>query len=175
MNYLDSDLAVAVIVTGLVYSLVFFFTVGPLLALIYSMLFSGLHQKREIKLHEKRISASMNTMNGDILTTLQKPFTISDVKSCGLVIANVTVAPSWAQALYAWIKSLFGGNINSYTRILRFGRNEVLQKLREQAMLQGWKEVINVRIETANVMVKRRGQNNGSGSLEFVAYGTGIK
>ena len=55
-------------------------------------------------------------------------------------------------------------------------RAEVLQRLREQALGEGWNEVINVRVETSMVMNKvKGGQQNKLGTLEFVAYGTGVK
>ena len=51
-----------------------------------------------------------------------------------------------------------------------------MQRLREQALGEGWNEVINVRVETSMVMNKVKGkQQNKMGTLEFVAYGTGIR
>ena len=74
------------------------------------------------------------------------------------------------------IKSFFGGQIKSYDKVLAYGRAEVLQRLREQALGEGWTEIINVRIETSMVMNKvKGGQQNKIGTLEFLAFGTGIR
>ena len=51
-----------------------------------------------------------------------------------------------------------------------------MQRLREQALGEGWNEIINVRVETSMVMNKvKGGQQNKMGTLEFLAYGTGIR
>ena len=91
-------------------------------------------------------------------------------------MANISVGPSWWQLFLGGIKSFFGGQIQSFDKILAYGRNEVMQRLREQALGEGWNEVINVRVETSMVMNKvKGGQQNKMGTLEFVAYGTGIR
>ena len=91
-------------------------------------------------------------------------------------MANISVGPSWWQLFLGGIKSIFGGQIQSFDKILAYGRNEVMQRLREQALGEGWNEVINVRVETSMVMNKVKGkQQNKMGTLEFVAYGTGIR
>ena len=59
---------------------------------------------------------------------------------------------------------------------MAFGRNEAMQRLREQAIVEGWDEVVNVRVETSMVMNKiKGGKQNKMGTLEFLAYGTGIR
>ena len=146
------------------------------LAFIYSMLFAWIHQSgREKKLlaREQRV-ASM--IGGDNIHTLSSPMNLENISRCGLVMTNITVAPSWWQLFVGGIKSIFGGQIQSYDKVLAYGRAEVMQRLREQALGEGWSEVINVRVETSMVMNKVRGGNqNKLGTLEFVAYGTGIQ
>ena len=113
---------------------------------------------------------------GDNIHTLSKPINIEKVSSAGLVMTNITVSPSWWQLFLGNIKSLFGGQIKSYDKVLAYGRAEVLQRLREQALGEGWTEIINVRVETSMVMNKvKGGQQNKIGTLEFLAFGTGIK
>jgi uncharacterized protein YbjQ (UPF0145 family) len=63
-----------------------------------------------------------------------------------------------------------------YDRVLAYGRQEVIQRLRENAKEQGWEEIVNVRMETAAIMQTTGGKDsNKRGVLEFVAYGTGIR
>ena len=72
-------------------------------------------------------------------------------------MTNITVSPSWWQLFLGGIKSIFGGQIQSYDKVLRYGRAEVMQRLREQALGEGWSEIINVRVETSMVMNKVKG------------------
>ena len=155
---------------------VILFVAFPSLAFIYSMLFARFHQSSEQKKLLARESFVMQTLGKDNLVTLSKPFPERDINSTGLVMSNVTVAPSWWQLFLGSIRSIFGGNIVSYDKMLAFGRSEVMQRLREQAIAEGWDEVVNVRVETSMVMNKiKGGKQNKMGTLEFLAYGTGIR
>lgn len=146
------------------------------LAFIYSMLFGGLHQssyQKKLLVREKRVA---QLVGGDNIHTLSRPINLENISQCGLVMTNITVAPSWWQLFIGQIKSIFGGQIKSFDKVLTYGRAEVMQRLREQALGEGWSEVINVRVETSMVMNKvKGGQQNKLGTLEFVAYGTGIR
>ena len=115
----------------------------------------------------------MNLTGKDILNTQSQPFIVSEISSSSMIAVNVTMGTSWAQSFFASIKSLFGMNLQSFSKVLAYGRNEALQRLREQAMKEGWKEVINVRIETAQIMGKA--DTDSGGFFEIIAYGTGIK
>ncbi|MEL0101261.1 MAG: heavy metal-binding domain-containing protein [Euryarchaeota archaeon] len=156
-------------------SLLFFLFVFliPILGFIYSLLFSSAHQNSGIKKLEKRKAATMNLTGKDILNTQSQPFIVSEISSSSMIAVNVTMGTSWAQSFFASIKSLFGMNLQSFSKVLAYGRNEALQRLREQAMKEGWKEVINVRIETAQIMGKA--DTDRGGFFEIIAYGTGIK
>ena len=160
----------------IIYAIIFLFSAFFPAAFIYSMLFGWLHEsKRSEKLvaREQRVVAMSG---GDNIHTLSKPISIETVSSAGLVMTNITVSPSWWQLFLGNIKSLFGGQIKSYDKVLAYGRAEVLQRQREQAIGEGWSEVINVRVETSMVMNKvKGGQQNKIGTLEFLAFGTGIK
>lgn len=152
------------------------FIVFPFFAFIYSMLFARLHQSKAIKSLLAREANIMHQLGGDNLHTLSKPIPDRKINESGLVIANITVAPSWWQLFLGGIRSIFGGNIVSFDKVLAYGRSEVMQRLREQAIGEGWDEVLNVRVETSMVMNKiKGGKQNKMGTLEFLAYGTGIR
>lgn len=160
----------------IIYVIIAIFILFFPLAFIYSMLFGWLHEsKRSKKLiaREQRVAAASG---GDNIHTLSSPIKLDKVSSAGLVMTNITVSPSWWQLFLGNIKSMFGGQIKSYDKVLAYGRAEVMQRLREQALGQGWTEIINVRVETSMVMNKvKGGQQNKIGTLEFLAFGTGIK
>lgn len=152
------------------------FIVFPFFAFIYSMLFARLHQSKAIKSLLVREANVMQQLGEDNLHTLSNPITDRKINESKLLIANITVGPSWWQLFLGGIRSIFGGNIVSFDKILAYGRSEVMQRLREQAIGEGWDEVLNVRVETSMVMNKiSGGKLNKKGTLEFLAYGTGIR
>jgi uncharacterized protein YbjQ (UPF0145 family) len=146
------------------------------LAFIYSMLFGWIHEsgrQKKLLAREQRVAG---IIGGDNIHTLSTPINLDKISQCGLVMTNITVSPSWWQLFLGGIKSIFGGQIQSFDKVLAYGRAEVMQRLREQAIGEGWSEIINVRVETSMVMNKvKGGQQNKMGTLEFLAYGTGIR
>ena len=142
------------------------FTVFPSLAFIYSMLFARFHQSKALNELLARENVVMKQLGGDNLHTLSKPISDRKINKSGLLMSNITVAPSWWQLFLGSIRSIFGGNIVSFDKVLAFGRSEVMQRLREQAIGEGWDEVLNK---------VKGGKQNKMGTLEFVAYGTGIR
>ena len=171
-EFVDTE---SVIVLALILIVVVFVAFFPL-GFIYSMLFAWIHQSRRAKkllVREQRVAG---VVGGDNIHTLSSPINLEKISQCGLVMTNITVAPSWWQLFIGGIKSIFGGQIQSYDKVLAYGRAEVMQRLREQALGEGWSEIINVRVETSMVMNKvKGGQQNKIGTLEFLAYGTGIR
>lgn len=146
------------------------------LAFIYSMLFGWIHESSRQKKLLAREQKVAGIVGGDNIHTLSTPISLENISQCGLVMTNITVSPSWWQLFLGSIKSIFGGQIQSYDKVLAYGRAEAMQRLREQALGEGWSEIINVRVETSMVMNKvKGGQQNKMGTLEFLAYGTGIR
>ncbi len=156
--------------------LVFLFVVFPFFAFSYSMIFARFHHANYQKKLLERETRVMKQLGKDNLSTLSKPIPERNIKQAGLVVSNITVAPSWWQLFLGSIRSIFGGKIVSFDKVLAYGRSEVMQRLREKAIVEGWEEVVNVRVETSMVMNKvKGGKPNKMGTLEFLAYGTGIR
>ena len=171
-EFLSSEPVWLLVIYGIIFIFVAFFP----LAFIYSMLFAWMHQSSKQKKLLAREQKVAGMVGGDNIHTLSKPINMDSISKAGLVMTNITVSPSWWQLFLGGIKSLFGGQIQSYDKVLAYGRSEVLQRLREQALGEGWTEIINVRVETSMVMNKvKGGQQNKIGTLEFLAYGTGIR
>ena len=103
--------------------------------------------RKNYSLGEQKVAG---IVGGDNIHTLSTPINLDNISQCGLVMTNITVSPSWWQLFLGSIKSIFGGQIQSYDKVLAYGRAEVMQRLREQALGEGWSEIINVRVETSN-------------------------
>ena len=152
----------------LFYPLVIF---GPI---IFSWVAGNMYQNGKLKSAEDRTNAFLNHHMKDIVSNLKNPFPETTIQTSGLVIANISIGPSWWQMTAGGIKSIFGGKLGTYERVMHLGRMEVMQRLREEAIRQGWDEVINVRLDTATVKSNQNGKNKSS-AFEIFAYGTGIK
>ena len=115
-----------------------------------------------------------SAQRGDVLSTLSKPLSGKKVKQTQLVLANVVMSPSWIQILIGGILSLFGGEINVFTKMVDWSRREAKQRLREEVEASDFDEVINMRLETT-IMTKTKGGKDKTTGVEILAYGTAIK
>ncbi len=145
---------------------------GPLMFL-YGAIFSGRNLDKRMSDIVLREGASMDHFGKDPLSTLKGDHIVGGVNETGLVYASIVFAPSHWQLLIAWINQLFGGRIDVLHRVISVGRAEAKQRLREQAQESGWDDVLNVRIDTAEMTPPS--SPRGTKAVEVFAYGTGIK
>ena len=161
--------AVGAFIGWIVVGLVLLFTIGPwVLSMIATFLYQP-SQRKKLLAREAAFAAT-----GDTLTTLKKPFGDKEIKEFSMVTANVVMSPSWVQMWIGSIITLFGGEINVFTKIVDWARREAKQRLREQVAEAGFDAVINVRFETT-VMSRTRGGKDRTSGVEILAYGTAIK
>lgn len=145
------------------------FTVLPwTLSLIATLLYQPSKKKALLKREQN------TALSGDALSTLRKPLGNREVREYRVMMANVVMSPSWVQMFIGWFKSIFGGEINVYTKIVDWARREAKQRLREQVAEAGFDEVINMRIETS-VLTKTSKSDDRTAGVEILAYGTAIK
>ncbi len=146
------------------------FSIGPLL---FSWLYGNHYQKQKVNQLVKRESAFLTQHGRDNIHSISNLIPPKPIANCGLVMANISVGTSWWQTMIGRLHGIIGGNITMFDRVLNYGRKEALQRLREQALQQGWDNVINVRLETSRIVSS---SNQGkSSAFEILAYGTGIK
>ena len=153
----------------IIVAMVLLLTIGPWLISIIATFVYQPGQKKKLLARETAFAAK-----GDTLTTLKKPFGDKEIKEFSLVSANVVMSPSWVQMWIGSIITLFGGEINVFTKIVDWARREAKQRLREQVADAGYDAEINVRFETT-VMSRTRGGKDRTSGVEILAYGTAIK
>ena len=153
--------------TVLIWGIILAFSLGPFL---FSWLVGNWHQKRITA----RLLERETALPRDNLSTLKTPVSGKAIARSQLLITNVVSAPSHWQLFLAGIKSIFGGNIKHLDLMLDWGRSEAQQRLRELASELGFDDVINLRMETSTISMNKGGKQKG-GSVEILAYGTGIK
>jgi uncharacterized protein YbjQ (UPF0145 family) len=90
-----------------------------------------------------------------------------------VVWAGVVYGPSHWHLLIGWINNLAGGSVDIFQKVISAGRAEAMQRLRENALRDGWEDVINVRIDTSDMTPQ--GARKSIKAVEVFAYGTGVK
>ncbi len=88
------------------------------------------------------------------------------VKTLGLVRGSTIRARNVGVDILALLKTLIGGEIGTYTKMLNDAREEALNRMKEEAEKQGADAVIGTRFSTSTIM---------GGAAEIMAYGTAVK
>ena len=124
------------------------FSFGPTLG---SWLIGNWHQGRIIG----RLAAEEKALNDSgaahPVSNLSTPSRTDKVETSMLVMTSISVGPSWWQMMLGGWKNFFGGRIESYDKMLGYGRRRVLHDMRKEALQAGYDEIINVRVETSMV------------------------
>jgi uncharacterized protein YbjQ (UPF0145 family) len=68
--------------------------------------------------------------------------------------------------IFAGLKSIVGGEIEEYTKLMAQAREQAIKRMKADAEVLGADAIINVRFTTAQVM---------QGASEILAYGTAVK
>jgi uncharacterized protein YbjQ (UPF0145 family) len=87
------------------------------------------------------------------------------VRVLGLVQGNSVRARHLGHDIWAFIKTIFGGEIRSYTDLLTYTRKQATDNMVAEAQTLGANAVVNVRYNTASIM---------NGAAEILAYGTAV-
>ena len=139
---------------------------------LYGVFFSESNMRKRMDSIVQREGASIEHF-GKTPIDLRGLNIIGGISESGLVYASFVYSPSHWQLLIARINQLFGGRIDVMHRVISVGRAEAKQRLREQAQAAGWEDVLNVRIDTAEMTPPTNPK--GTKAVEIFAYGTGIK
>ena len=106
------------------------------------------------------------------ITNIGAKTPIPEADRAKLFVGSVVVSSDYFKTFVASWMQLFGGRISIFETILERGRREAILRMKEQAMKWGASQVVNVRLETAQL----NGENGGGLiALEVIAYGTGVQ
>lgn len=112
-------------------------------------------------------SADLEHRPGDmpVLTLLDAPtgYRVAEVK--GLVRGNTIRARHVGNDIMAGLKSLFGGELAEYTKLMAESREQALDRMRAEAVARGANAILGLQITTSMVM---------QGSAEILCYGTAV-
>ena len=101
-----------------------------------------------------------------IVTTQDEPCEYELVETLGLVRGNTIRARHVGKDILAGLRTLIGGEITEYTKMLGESREQALDRMLAAASKLGADAVVCVRFTTSAVL---------QGSAELLAYGTAVK
>lgn len=127
-------------------------------------------EKKHYKSIRKR---ERNTLHVPLVTFGAKS-SLPEASEAALFVGSVVISVDYFKRISAALRNLVGGRVIVYESLLDRGRREALLRMKEHAITWGAKQVVNVRLETATIG-GRSGDNQKLGSVEVIAYGTGIK
>jgi uncharacterized protein YbjQ (UPF0145 family) len=87
------------------------------------------------------------------------------IKVLGLVQGNTVRARHVGRDVLAILRSLVGGEVGQYSRLLIESREQALDRMTQQATEMGANAVVNLRFATSMIM---------TGAAEMLAYGTAV-
>ncbi|ABR55516.1 protein of unknown function DUF74 [Methanococcus vannielii SB] len=101
-----------------------------------------------------------------MLTTTQDKFEDFEIeKTIGLVRGNTIRTKNIGYDLVASLRTIVGGEIPEYTKMMNESREEAFKRMIQEAQMLGADAVVGLRFGTSSVL---------PGSAEFLCYGTAV-
>lgn len=116
-------------------------------------------QREELELKEKE-SAALRNMQLLSIETIP-----ADMKPLGLVRGSTARSKNAISDLGAGLKSIVGGELVAYTKLMADAREQAIQRMKEDAVRMGAEMIVGVRFSSATVDV---------GAAEIIAWGTAL-
>jgi uncharacterized protein YbjQ (UPF0145 family) len=101
-----------------------------------------------------------------IITTQDQLVGYCIVDTLGLVRGNTIRARHVGNDILAGLRSIVGGEITEYTKMMAESREQALDRMTDEAQQLGANAIVAMRLTTSPVM---------QGSAELLAYGTAVK
>lgn len=89
-----------------------------------------------------------------------------------LVNGHVVIASDYFKNFASSLRSLIGGNLGNYEKLIDRGRREAIIRMKREAQRLGASRIVNMRLETARIGNNQR--ENAMPCIEVHAYGTAI-
>jgi uncharacterized protein YbjQ (UPF0145 family) len=102
-----------------------------------------------------------------VLITSQDEFAEYEiVRTVGLVKGNTIRARHVGKDILAWLRTIVGGEVHEYTKMLAEAREQAVDRMIAEAKQKKANAIVCARFTTSTVM---------QGSAELLAYGTGVQ
>ena len=97
----------------------------------------------------------------------------TQASSCTSMSASVVLSDDYFKRIFASLKNLAGGRLTSYESLLDRARREATLRLKEKALKQGYKGVVDFQLETSNLFSE--GAKRSLGTVQMIATGTAYR
>ncbi len=77
-----------------------------------------------------------------------------------MVLGQVVIASDYLKTFFSKIRNIFGGEMKSFERMIERGRREALARAMDEAVQLGAVALINVRFDTSNISMSKKGKVN---------------
>lgn len=101
-----------------------------------------------------------------IITTTETVPGREITEALGIARGSTVRARNVGRDIFAGLKNLVGGEIDEYTKLQAYAREQAMQRMEQDAQQLGADAIVNVRFTTAMIM---------QGAAEILAYGTAVK
>lgn len=88
------------------------------------------------------------------------------IEILGVARGSTVRARNIGRDIFASFKNIIGGEIDEYTKLQAYAREEAMHRMNQDAERLGADAIINIRLTTAMIM---------QGTAEILAYGTAVK
>ena len=92
------------------------------------------------------------------------------VRACELAVGSVVISVDHYKRFLMGFRTIFGGEVRSYSSLLDRGRREALLRMKESCPGAGL--FLNCRTETSTIS---NGKGNATGTVEILAYATAVR
>ncbi len=88
------------------------------------------------------------------------------IKALGIVMGSTNQSKNIGKDIGQGFKTLVGGELKSYTKMMDEARNIAIERMTAQAQAMGADAIVSVRFSSSAIM---------AGAAEVMAYGTAVK
>lgn len=141
----------------------------PLAITGFFYVFLGLISRKIESTHEEDLARREAAVSSFHVSDLRTDPTATNAVAGQLVTGSVVMGTGARRQFTARLRSLVGGEVKGYQRVLQAARREAELRMVESAVSQGASGVINVRFETSQV------GNPQKPSSEILCYGTMLR
>lgn len=142
------------------------FQLGTVLVLLLLGFFVG--RSRE-KAHYASIRQREAQSANRPAVTLENPLSLPAVRECRLVTGTAVISVDYYKRFLAGLRSVFGGEMRSYSTLIDRARREAVLRMKESA--PGADLYFNVQLQTSAI---NDGQKQAVAAVEVIAYSTAI-
>lgn len=122
--------------------------------------------------HFESIRTREKALKKVLVFATRYPPNVIDPQDCRLVTGAVVISSDYFKQFVAGLRNLIGGRFKGYESLFDRARREAILRMKEDAKVNGFNLVVNVKFETASLS---GGQRGVMPAFEIMAYGTALR